>query len=153
MNKQIERIRKTRLFLLDLVKDLSVEQMNEIPAGFNNNIIWNLAHLTAAQQGICYIRAGVPIVVDEKYVAPFRPGTKPEEAIDAKEINTIKELLMSTLEQLDMDYQNGVFNGYTTWMTRYNVELSNIDDAIEFLLFHEGFHSAYIMAMKRVISK
>lgn len=63
MNKQIEIIRKTRVKLLEMLSDLSTDQLNKIPAGFNNNIIWNLAHLVAAQQGICYLRAGLPMVL------------------------------------------------------------------------------------------
>jgi len=50
MKKEIERLKKTRIFLLDLIKDLTTEQLNEIPKGFNNNIIWNLGHLIASQQ-------------------------------------------------------------------------------------------------------
>ena len=52
MNDQIETIRKTRSFLLDYIKELNIEQLNKIPAGFNNNIAWNLGHLVAAQQGV-----------------------------------------------------------------------------------------------------
>ena len=68
MTKQIEIIKKTRVSLLELVKDLSTEQLNKIPDGFNNNIIWNLAHMIAAQQGVCYVRAGLAPVVGEKLV-------------------------------------------------------------------------------------
>ncbi len=49
MNKQIEILRNTRKHLLSFINDLSTEELNEIPQGFNNNIIWNLAHLTATQ--------------------------------------------------------------------------------------------------------
>ena len=65
MTKQIEIIRKTRAYLLESLKDLSTEQFNQIPGGFNNNIIWNLGHMIATQQGICYIRAGITQTVDQ----------------------------------------------------------------------------------------
>ena len=41
----INQIKNTRAFVLELVKDLSTEQLNEIPTGFNSNIIWNIAPL------------------------------------------------------------------------------------------------------------
>ena len=86
MNKNIDNIKKTRLFLLNAINDLSTDQLNEIPAGFNNNIIWNLGHMIAAQQSICYIRAGVLPVVEKKYITEYKPGTKPEQHVDAAEI-------------------------------------------------------------------
>ena len=52
--RQFEILKLTRQYLLNDIKDLTVEQLNEVPAGFNNNIIWNVAHMLATQQGICY---------------------------------------------------------------------------------------------------
>ncbi|WP_205896842.1 DinB family protein, partial [Pseudomonas viridiflava] len=63
--------KKHQNFILDLVKDLSIEQLNKIPDGFNNNIIWNIAHLTAAQQNLCYTRSGLLPTVTDKYLFPF----------------------------------------------------------------------------------
>ena len=39
MSKEIANTKKTRQFLLDVIKGLSVEHFNEIPTRFNNNII------------------------------------------------------------------------------------------------------------------
>ncbi|MDB5155092.1 MAG: DinB family protein [Mucilaginibacter sp.] len=63
MTKQIEIIRTLREYLLSNVKDLTTGQLNKIPEGFGNNIIWNLAHIISAQQSICYIRAGLDAIV------------------------------------------------------------------------------------------
>ena len=153
MNKEIENIKSFRTFVLKLTDELTTQQLNEIPEGFNNNIIWNIAHLISAQQGVCYMRSGLPIVTDEKYFALYRPGTKPEGFIDATEIVYIKELLFTTLDQFQADYQRNAFVNYTSWVTRYGVEISNIDEIINFLSFHEGLHLGYIMALKRCLIK
>lgn len=153
MNKKVERIKKIRLFLIDVVSDLSVDQLNEVPSGFNNNIVWNLGHLIAAQQGVCYSRAGVKPVVDEKYIVLYKSGTKPEQYIDDNEAETIKKLLLSPLDLLETDYQNNVLDNYPLWATRYGVELSNIEDALQFLLFHEGLHLGSIIALKKLVKK
>ena len=63
----IEIIRKLRSTVLSVVSEYSTEQLNKIPGGFNNNIIWNLGHIIASQQGICYKRTGVPTVVSEAF--------------------------------------------------------------------------------------
>jgi hypothetical protein len=151
MTKVIEIIQKPRLHLLDVIKDLSIEQLNKIPAGFNNNIIWNLTHMISAQQGICYKRAGLEVPLDERFFMPYQSGAKPEKIVTAEEVEEIKGLFLSTLEQLKVDIQNNLFANYVPWTTRYGVDLNNIDDALTFLPFHEGLHSGYIWALKRVI--
>ncbi len=153
MNKQIDPIKKIRFFLLELVKDLSADELNEIPSSFNNNIAWNLGHLIAAQQGVCYLRANAKPAVDEKYIATYKSGTKPEQYIDNSELSIIKTLMLSSIDQLQADYENNVFTHYTAWRTRYGVELANIDDAIRFLAFHEGLHNGYITALKKLVKK
>ena len=152
MNKEITRLKNIRIYLLDLVKDLSTEQLNEIPEGFNNNIIWNLAHLLATQQGICYIRAGIKTYVDEKYFLTYKPNTIPEQLIDTANVEAIKQLFVSAIDRFEIDYENKLFSNYGSWMAKpYGVEVINIDEAIKFLLFHEGLHAGYIMAMKRLL--
>jgi hypothetical protein len=151
MTKQIEIIRKTRTFLLEGLNDLSTQQLNKIPEGFNNNIIWNLGHLIAAQQGICYIRAGVAPKVGEDFISRFKSGTKPGDPLTAAEIENLKSLFFSTIDWLEADYNNNVFAGYTPWSTRYGVELTSISDAIDFLPFHEGLHLGAIAGLKKFV--
>lgn len=151
MNKSIESIRRIRTTLLKNINGLSTEQLNKIPDGFNNNIIWNLAHMVSAMQGICYGRAGLNVAIEDKYYTPYRPDTKPEGIVDAAEIEVIKQLFFSTLDQLETDYTNNLFVNYPVVITRYGVELTNIDDALNFLPFHEGLHIGAIIALKKLV--
>ncbi|MBV8389681.1 MAG: DinB family protein [Mucilaginibacter sp.] len=151
MTKQIEIIRKTRSYLLKNLEDITTEQYNKIPAGFNNNIIWNLGHMIAAQQGVCYLRGGLTPRVGEEIINSFKSSTKPERAFGEAEIENIKSLLFTTLDQLEEDYNNHIFGGYTAWTTRYGVELASIDQALDFLPFHEGLHSGCANALKRLV--
>lgn len=152
MKKQIDTIKKVRTFLLENIKDLTPEQLNRIPEGFNNNIIWNLGHLVAAQQGICYKRAGVKPLITDEFWEKYRSGSKPQEPVSEAEIENIKTLFLITLDELEMDYDKNIFTGYTAWTTRYGNEMTNIDDAISFIPYHEGLHSGVIMAMKRLVT-
>lgn len=151
MTQQIENIKRVRKFLLNLIADLSPEQLNKTPEGFSNNIIWNLAHLTATQQRICYLRAGLKPVVQEQYITPFIPGTKPEGFIDAAEIETIKSLFISTIEELESDYKKSFFTTYEEITVRYGVTLANVDDAINFLPYHEGYHTGVIVQLMKFV--
>jgi len=151
MTKAIEIIKLPRISLLDAVKDLSIEQLNKIPAGFNNNIIWNLAHMVATQQNICYKRGGIDVSIEERFFTPFLSGTKPEGLVSAEDVETIKGLLLSTLEPLERDLLNGKFANYRAWTTRYGNNITSGEEALAFLPFHEGLHTGYIWALKRVI--
>lgn len=147
----IDQIKNTRRFILDLVKDLSTEQLNKIPVGFNNNIIWNIAHLTAAQQNLCYVRSGLLPAVPEQYISPFLSGTKPNAPIDALEIESIYLHFINSLDQFKKDYADRLFLTFDQWDKRYGMKIKNIDDAIHFIPFHEGMHIGYIMALKKLV--
>jgi len=145
-------MRQTRQHALEYVKDLTIEQLNKIPQGFNNNIAWNLGHLIAAQQGVCYKRSATPMLITDEFFITYKPESKPERFISPEEIDEIKVLLFSTIDQLATDYQNQIFNEHKPWVTRYGVSINNLDEAINFLPFHEGLHFGYIMALKRVVT-
>ena len=151
MNRAIEIIKQPRQKILDEINHLSVEQLNKIPEGFNNNIIWNLGHMIASQQGICYKRAGLDVRVDEAFFNAYKPETKPEGFVDGAGVEEIKKMLFTTLEQLEADYDNGAISNYTSFVTRYNIPLSSIDEAIAFLPFHEGLHIGYIMSLRKLV--
>ncbi|WP_431294580.1 DinB family protein [Pedobacter sp. P26] len=147
----IIQIKNTRAFILELVKDLTTEQLNKIPAGFNNNIIWNIAHLTAAQQNLCYVRSGLTVTVEEKYFTPFLSGTKPVKFIEKGEIASIFNVLLNSMDRLATDYSSRIFLKFDPWDKRYGMKLNSIEDAINFIPFHEGMHIGYIMALKKLV--
>ena len=148
----VEKIRRTRIFLLDSIKSLSIEDVNTIPVGFNNNIAWNLAHMVAVQQGICYVRSGKEPVTGQSFYESYKPGSKPVKPLTEDELEEIRNLLISTLDRLVEDYDKGLFVNYEKWSSRYAIEIGSIEEAVNFLLFHEGLHFGMITALKRVIA-
>ena len=151
MEKQFEIIKSTRKFLLSVIADLTIDELNEIPAGFNNNIIWNFAHLIAAQQNVCYVRGGLDLKIDQDLFIAYKPETKPVGYVEKEKVAEIKELILSTIDQLEADYYNNIFSEYNVWTNRYGVTHNTIEDTINFLIFHEGFHVGYIMSLKRLV--
>ncbi|WP_395066140.1 DinB family protein [Flavobacterium sp.] len=151
MTKKIEQLKRTRLFLLDLIEELTPEQLNEIPEGFNNNVIWNLGHLFTGQQRVCYLRAGLETIIDDQGFSNYKPQTKPDKKIEEEEINKIKSSFVSIIDTLQTDYNKNIFLNYQLFTVPYGFDVTNIDEAINFMLFHEGLHLGYIMALKRVL--
>jgi hypothetical protein len=151
LTTQFEILKKVRQSLLNLISDLSAEQLNKVPEGFNNNIIWNLAHLIASQQGICYRRGELPFVVKEDLFHAYKPGTKPEGDVSEQFINEIKNILLSTVDRMQTDFEKGLFQNNPPWTTRSGIDLLTIEDSINFILYHDGLHTGYIMALKRLV--
>ncbi len=154
MNKQIQKIKQFRLFILKEIHGLSAEQLNEIPDGLNNSIIWNLGHLISASQILFYQRSGLPLTIDDEYITPFLPTTKPENFINKEKIDAIKELSISTIGGMQTDLGSRIFTNYTKSENierYYSIEVSTIQDAVEFLLYHEGYHSGKIIAIKHLV--
>jgi hypothetical protein len=140
--------------MLQGISELTSEQLNTIPEGFNNNIIWNLGHMLAASQALCYRRSGLPVTIPDQYVTPFLTGTKPDDFINDKEIEIIKGLLISTPDRMQQDLAANQFVQYTKSERIeevFDIALNTVEDAIAFMLYHEGMHSGYIERIKRLV--
>jgi hypothetical protein len=151
MNPKIDLIRKIRSKALELIADLSITELNKIPEGFNNNIIWNLGHLIAAQEGIFYLRGKLELTVEQEFFNSFKNGSKPDHMLLTEEIEKIKSLLFSSLDQLELDLDKNIFHNYSAWTTSTGFEINSIEDALDFLPYHEGLHLGQVMAYKRLI--
>lgn len=68
MKHALETTQKARLAFIHLCKDLTIEQLNKIPEGFNNNIVWNFGHIIVTQQMLCYGYSDLPLNVSNEMV-------------------------------------------------------------------------------------
>ncbi len=151
MEKQFEILKANRLIILKVIENLSLEQLNKIPQGFQNNIVWNVAHLAVIQQLLCYKLSGLEMNVNNEMVEKYQKGTAPSGDITQQELEDIKTLFLTQADQFKEDYSNNIFTTYHSYPTSLNVTLNNIDDAIEFNNFHEGIHLGYILALKNLV--
>lgn len=153
LDKSIDTILATRKLFIKLIESLSIDQLNKVPEGFNNDIIWNFAHVVVTQQILCYKLSGLPLKIDEKYAPLYSKGTKPEAFVDENEVAFFKQQSISLIDEMVIDLQNNLFENFKPYTTSFNVELANIEDAVKFITMHEGLHLGYAMALKRTVSK
>ena len=99
-----------RPFFEKYIETNSLETLNKIPGGFNNNIIWNIGHIVVTAQLLAYKLSGLSIMISDELVNKYRKDTKPEGNVSQKEVDEIKALLFSTIEKLETDYKNNIFN-------------------------------------------
>jgi hypothetical protein len=151
MNSVFEVQKTSRSILLKIVDNYSLEQLNKIPQGFSNNIIWNVAHCISVQQSIVYKLSGLPAVVSEEFILKYRKGTRPEGDVSQEEVEEIRTLLSTTLEKTENDFSSGLFVDYNEYTTSLGNTLKNIQGALEFNNFHEGIHTGIIMSIKKFV--
>jgi len=141
-----------RVFSKKFLENNSLEDLNKIPDGYNNNIIWNIGHIVVTQQLLAYKLSGLPIDISDDLVNKYRKDTKPEAFVSQEEVDEIKGLLFSSIEKLEADYKNGVFKNYQEYtVSTTGNTLKKIDDALQFILFHEGMHLGYVLALVRAV--
>lgn len=151
MKNVLEQTLAIRKGFYSILKNTPREELLKIPTGFNNNIWWNIAHVVATQQALIYSLGGVELKMPKALKEKFQKGTTPDGKASEEEIDQIKKLLFSTIEDTIADRENGVFDNYKEYETSANVTLRNVDDAIAFNFFHEGLHYGSILALKRAI--
>jgi hypothetical protein len=152
MQRQIELIKQTRNLFIQLVNNLSIEQLNKIPAGMSNNIAWNFGHIVAAQQGLCNGLSGLALYVSPDFIENYKKGTKPAGFIGQEAISVFKEYMVSNINDLENDLQGNVFVQYQPYTTSYGYILNNIEDAIRFFAVHDALHFGYAMAIRKKIT-
>ncbi len=151
MSSVFETQKTIREILLKILDNHSLKQLNKIPEGFNNNIIWNVAHCVAAQQTLVYKLSGLPTMVSEDFILKYRKGTKPEGDVSEEEVNEIRAFLLSTFEKTKNDFQSGLFVDYNEYTTSMGFTLKNVQDALDFNNYHEGIHTGIAMSLKKLV--
>ena len=140
---------KNRAILKTFIENYSLEELNTVPKGFRNNMIWNIAHTIATQQILIYRLSGLLTPVSEHFIETFKKGTKTERSLKQSEVDEIKGLLSSTVETLKADFEKGIFKNYNAYTVSTKSTLTNVEEAIAFNNFHEGIHLGYILALKK----
>jgi len=151
MHYEIEIARKNRILLKGFLDSFTLEQLNKVPVGFKNSIIWNIAHTIATQQILIYRLSNLEMQLPQAFIDRFKKGTKHEVDLTKNEVDYIKRILFSTLDQTELDYNNGRFKTYQDYTVSTGSTLTNVDQAFAFNNFHEGIHLGYILALKKAL--
>ncbi|PRD54111.1 DinB family protein [Sphingobacterium gobiense] len=155
MTETFKFILDTRKAFIQLLEGLSLEQINQIPTGFNNNIIWNFGHIVVSTQTLCYVRTGITSDTSSvKYLEAYKKGSKPTYFVSEEEVAELKNLALSTIEKIDEDYKKGVFQNIQPYDTAtYGATLHNFADVLITTSGHDNLHLGYAIAQRRAIKK
>lgn len=153
MQETFKFILQARQKFIELVDSLSIEQLNKIPTGFNNNIIWNFGHIVVSTQTLVYVRTGVKADTSwVKYNEDYRKDTKPTRFVEQAEIDELKAIAMQSIEQIAKDYENGVFGEITSFSTAtYGYPMDTVEEVIALTSGHDNVHYGYALAQRKLV--
>ena len=151
MESSLKVLTTNRNILLSLLEKYSLQQLNLIPADFNNNIIWNIGHIIVVQQRLIYALSNLPLYISDDLVSLYKSGTKPLIAVTQEEVDTLKTLLTSLVDNTKNDLATGKFQTYNEFTNSVGFNLVSIEDAMVFNNFHEGIHLGYIQCIRKFL--
>jgi hypothetical protein len=133
------------------LENYSLAQLNKIPIGFSNNLVWNIGHIIVAQQGLVYRLSELPMYISTEMVDTYKNGSKPTGTTSQVEVDELKALLFDLLEKTKADFTNTKFITYNEFTTNTGFHLASTKDAIEFNNYHEGLHLGFMMNIRKFI--
>ncbi|MFE3848252.1 DinB family protein [Flavobacterium sp. LB3P45] len=152
MNQLFDVSTTSRNMVSKFLSGYTLDQLNTIPEGFSNNLIWNIGHIIVSQQLLVYKLSGLPMMISDDLVEKYKKGTKPEHIATQAEVDEIKSLLFESINQTKVDYDNKIFKDYMEYTTSTGDHvLRNAEDAMSFSNFHEGLHIGIMMGIRKFI--
>lgn len=151
MHRTIEITRISRKVLSQFLEKHTLEELNTIPNGFSNNLIWNIGHIIVVQQMLVYNLSSLPMLVSSEMIEKYKKGTKPEHNADQNEIEEMKRLLFSTIDHSEVDFTNKIFKTYLEFTTMSGFTVKTAQDAMAFNYYHEGLHTGIMMQIRKFI--
>ena len=151
MEASLKILTTYRNILLGILEKCSLQQLNLIPADFNNNIIWNIGHTIVIQQRLIYALSNLPLQISDDLLNKYKSGTKPILPVAQEEVDELKTLLISLVNQTKNDLAAGKFQTYNEITTSTGFNLASIEDAMTFNNFHEGLHLGYIQSIRKFL--
>ncbi|MFN5849289.1 MAG: DinB family protein [Chitinophagales bacterium] len=144
---------QTRRNFQSILESSSIAELNAIPIGFNNNVVWNIGHIVATMDIIFYTLNGLIPKLYSSFIESYRKGTKPAEMFNQAMVDTLNLNLISQLERIEIDVKEGIFpqNLPKAYTTSYNFELKTLDDIIRFNQVHEALHMGIVMSLRKFV--
>ncbi|UQD55455.1 DinB family protein [Flavobacterium sp. K5-23] len=151
MKRIFEITRSNRDTLTQFLNGYSLEQLNKIPEGYSNNLIWNIGHTVVVQQMLVYKLSGLPMMIPDEMVSKYKKGSKPEQDFSQEEVDEIRSFLHETINKSEMDFENQAFNNYIEFTVMTGYTIKNATDALHFNNYHEAVHLGIMMGIRKFI--
>lgn len=155
MQYLLQLFQQNRKNIISILEAHNLEQVNAIPSGFNNNLIWHAGHLLVGQQALIYMFSGLaPQVPLEDWFPKYGTGSAPDGNATQEDLDQIIDFLKTTSTKTVEDYHAGAFKTYKLYASEYfGVSMNNIEEAIHFNTFHEGVHYGWMASIQAALKE
>jgi len=152
MEYTFQYIEATRKAFTNVLDQVTLEQLNKVPQGFLNNIIWNYGHIVVSGLRLAYHTPEVKPDLDIPFFSSYCKGTKPGSPVSVEEINQLKDLAFTSIGQIRKDIENKVFASVTPFTTAtYGVPVRNIEEIMTTIAMHDNYHYGYALAIRKAV--
>ena len=141
----------SRNTLSKILQGYTLEQLNTIPDGYSNNLIWNIGHIVVVQQMLVYKLSGLPMMISDEMVEKYKRGTKPEQDATQADVDEIQSFLFETINQTKADLEKKVFKDFQEFTTMTGFTIKTAEDAMAFNVYHEALHAGMMMSIRKFI--
>ncbi len=142
---QLESYRSEILGVADTVSE---EDAEKIPAGFNNNIRWNLGHIYLDQYLWIQAVTKEPADIPEEFKSWFGYGTSPANFTEeTPSVSELKELLRTQPARIKELYGGRLEEEFPPT----EMGMHTIEQVLVRTIFHEGMHLQTILDIKKCI--
>lgn len=151
MNEILSQLTVIRNNQLGLISKYKLSELNQIPKGFNNNLVWNFGHSIVTQHLLTYGLCNLDLPIDNQLVTSFRKGTTPQENYAIETVEALKVVALDSVKNLAKNISANRFSNFESYQTSFGLKLENFEQALLFNYIHEGLHFGYMLALKNCI--
>ena len=151
MQYAFEVTQTSRKQLAYFLENYTLEQLNKVPEGFSNNLIWNIGHIIVVQQLLVYKLSGLSTMLSEEMIFKYQKGSRPEGFVDQKEVDELHHLLTATIDKTIADFESDSFKTYHFFKNNLGFTISTAEEAVKFNNYHEAIHLGMMMSIRKFI--
>lgn len=146
-------LRQSRENFISILDSFKLDQLNTVPIGFNNNLIWNIAHVVATFDLLAYRLNGLEPKLELAFIEEFKKGTIPTRIVNKEFVDDLKLKLREQIIWIEKDYNDKLFPSSMPkpYLTSYNFELNTIEDILHFNVVHENLHMGICFGLRKFI--
>lgn len=133
------------------VKDLSEEQLLKIPAGFKNNILWNIGHVPTIMSALVCKPTETEPVVPKHYHEWFKNGSSPADWTTQPDVKEVLEVFKASTPAIQNALLAGQLEHYQAFDLFPGYTIGSAQHALTFHCFHNGIHVGAVSALKKFV--
>ncbi|MFT4092359.1 MAG: DinB family protein [Niabella sp.] len=148
----IDIINSVRSKATAIVSETSIDDLNQIPEGFNNNMAWNFGHLVVSGYSLVFRVTRVDPDFEIPYFDKYKKGSRPEAPVSKEEITALISLSGVFAQSVKDALNANRFTEIAPYTTgTFGLPITNIENMLATVALHDTVHWQTIRDYKRLL--